>query len=424
MSFRTNDDVANAFDVGRPMHSAGRFGTVGEREFIALMAFITAMSALAIDTMLPAFGAMRETFELSPDSTRLSLTVTLFLVGSGLGLFVFGPLADSAGRKRVLRLSLALYAGSALLAACAPNLTVLYVSRFAWGFAAAGPRVLAQAIVRDRYSGPQLARTMTLIQTFFALAPIFGPIIGRAILGFASWRWVFGFGTIIAIAAAAWGLRLPETLEPADRRTLSFGSTITGFRAAMTHPVTRNYALAIACGFGAFFSFLGSSELIFTDLYAKDEWFVPYFSAKSVVMSALAFTASRLLRRIRPETWAFGAGVSFVSASVVLLVATLASNGLPNFWFFLAVYTVAVLSHASMFPTATSVALHPMGALAGTAAAAIGILQSILGAALASLIDRSIDGSLVPIAVGFVTYSTLGLIFQWRGRRALQLQPD
>lgn len=406
-------------DAGRPLGLAGRFGTVGDREFIGLMAFVSAMSALAIDTMLPAFGAMRETFELAPNSTRLSLTVTLFMIGSGLGLMFFGPLADSLGRKPVLRLSLAIYGGAALLAAFAPNLEVLYASRFVWGFAAAGPRVLAQAIVRDRYSGAEMARTMTLIQTFFALAPIFGPIIGRGILEIGSWRWVFGFGTMTAVATAAWGLRLPETLAPEHRRPLSFRSTFTGLRASMSHPVTRNYALAIAVGFGAFFSFLGSSELILDDIYDRPGWFVPFFSAKSAIMSGVAFTASRALRRVKPETWAFGAGLSFLTASVALLIITLANDGVPPIWVFLVIYTTATLSHASMFPTANSVALEPMGALAGTAAAAIGILMSIGGALLASLIDRSIDGSVTPVAIGFVVYSSIGLALQLRGRAAL-----
>jgi len=406
-----------------PIARAGRFGTVGEREFIALMAAVSALSALAIDTMLPAFGAMRETFGLEENSTRLSLTVTLFIVGTGLGLFFFGPLADSLGRKPVLRMSLALYGASALMAAFAPNLEILYTSRLIWGFAAAGPRVLTQAIVRDRYSGPQLARTMTLIQTFFALAPIFGPLIGRGILEIGSWRWIFGFGTIIALTAATWGVRLPETLEPANRRPLSFISTFTGLRASMSHPVTRNYALSIAFGFGAFFSFLGSSELVLDDIYGRPEWFVPFFMVKSLIMSGLAFTASRALRRVRPDTWAFGAGVSFLAASLALLLVSLASDGVPAFGLFLVLYTAVTLSHASMFPTANSIALDPMGELAGTAAAAIGILTSIGGALLASLIDRSIAGSVLPIAIGYVVYSTIGLVLQMQGRRALKAAP-
>ena len=377
------------------------------------------MSALAIDTILPAFGALREAFELAPDSTSLSLTVTLFIIGSGVGLIFFGPLADSVGRKPVLRWSLALYGAAALLAAFAPTLGVLYASRFIWGIASSGPRILTQAIVRDRYSGQQLARTMTLIQTFFALAPIFGPLIGRGILEIGSWRWVFGFGTITAVAVALWAVRLPETLTPENRRPLSFTTTFNGLKAAMAHPVTRNYALSVAVGFGIFFSFLSSSELILSDIYDRANLFVAYFSLKSVIMSALAFTASRALRRVKAENWAFGAGITMVAASVGLLIVTLASDGVPAFGLFLVLYTMTTLSHAATFPTANSIALDPMGALAGTAAAAIGMLASIGGALLASVINSSIDGTITFMAVVFVVYSSIGLLLQVNGRRAL-----
>ena len=93
--------MTDTADTVGPLRSAGRFGTVGEREFIGLMGAASAMSALAIDTILPAFGVLREAFELAPDSTSLSLTVTLFIIGSGVGLIFFGPLADSVGRKPV-----------------------------------------------------------------------------------------------------------------------------------------------------------------------------------------------------------------------------------------------------------------------------------------------------------------------------------
>ena len=49
---------------------------------------MTATGALAIDQMLPAFSEMRVHFDLDADSTRLSLAVTLFFVGCGVGNFL------------------------------------------------------------------------------------------------------------------------------------------------------------------------------------------------------------------------------------------------------------------------------------------------------------------------------------------------
>ena len=126
---------------------------IGKGELVVLVALMTATGALAIDQMLPAFSEMRVHFDLDADSTRLSLAVTLFFAGCGVGNFFAGPLADALGRKPVVVGSMALYGAAAIASALSPSLTVLFISRFVWGFAAAGPRTLSQAMVRDRYSG-------------------------------------------------------------------------------------------------------------------------------------------------------------------------------------------------------------------------------------------------------------------------------
>ncbi len=103
---------------------------LSEREFILFIAMVSAMSALAIDTLLPAFSEMRDAFNLPEDSTGLSLTITLFFVGSGIGNLVYGPLADALGRKRILIWSMVLYGLASLMATLSVSLGMLYVSRF------------------------------------------------------------------------------------------------------------------------------------------------------------------------------------------------------------------------------------------------------------------------------------------------------
>lgn len=394
-------------------------GTLGDREFIVFLGIVSAMAALAIDTILPAFGQMRETFDLAPDSTSLSLTITLFFLGNGMGFFVYGPMSDSIGRRRVLQLSLALYALASFVGAFAPTLTILYLSRFVWGFASGGPRIISQAIVRDRWSGQEMARVMTLIQTFFYIGPIFGPIVGRGLVEIGSWRWVFVFGTMVALALILWSGRLPETLAPDNQRQFDLRTTLQGMGIAARNPVTRSYGLAIAVGFGAFYSFLASSELLISDVFGRPNWFVPMFITLSLLMAMVAFMVNRLLKRVAAADLVLAAGSSFVVASCLALVIAIATNGTPAIGLFLPVFAWAVLSHAAMFPTATSLALNPMGALAGTAAAALGASISFLGAFLASFIDRALAGSVTPMAVGFLAYSTGALVLQLAGRRAL-----
>ena len=385
---------------------------MGEREFILLMGLVSAMSALAIDMLLPAFAQMRLAFGLGEDSTRLSLTITLFFMGTAVGNLFYGPAADALGRKSVLRASMALYAAAALAAALAPSLGVLYASRFVWGFAAAGARTLSQAIVRDRFSGTAMARVMTLIQTAFFMGPIIAPALGKVLVELGSWRWVMGFGVVSALAVVLWSLRLAETLAPEHRRPLRLGTTLAGFRHVVGNRSTLGYTLAITFGFGAFISFLGSTELIFAGVYHRPGLFVPYFTAMSLAAATVALVNSRALRVVAASRMALGAGVAFVAASTALLAVTVAGGGVPPLAVWLVLFSLANACHVGFFPTGISLALEPMGALAGTAAAVIGFSTSLIGSLLASFTDRAIDGTVMPVGIAYLAYSALALACQ------------
>lgn len=397
---------------------ATRTRTLGPREFIFFIALISAMSAMAIDIVLPAFADIRSHFGLAEDSTAPSLMITVFLIGLGVGNLVAGPLADAIGRKRLLVASMITYGGAAVVAALAPSLTLLLVARFIWGFAAAGPRILSQAIVRDRWAGDAMARVMTMVQAGFLIGPIIAPVLGRGLTGLGSWRYVMLFGTALAGITLVWGTRLEETLAPKDRRPFDPGTVVNGYRIVMANPVSRGWIITVTLGFGAFFSFLGSTELVFDDIYDRASWFVPYFSIVSAFYALVAIGAGRYLRDHTGAQLVWRAGLTMTGASIALLVLALTSDGRPSFWWFAVVFTVANASHQALFPTANSLALEPMGQLAGTAAAVLGVTIAIGGALLAALIDRAIDGTITPIAVGYTIYSSAGLCVQWRLRSA------
>ena len=385
---------------------------MGEREFVLFMALLSAMTALAIDMLLPAFEEMRPAFGLDDDSPRLALTVTLFLMGAGIGNLFYGPIADAVGRKPTLTGSMVLYGLAALSAAFAPSLGVLYISRFVWGVASAGSRTLTQAIVRDRFAGTAMARVMTLVQTAFFLAPIIAPVLGKGLVEIGSWRWVMAFGVVTALLVLGWALRLGETLDPANRRPLRLGPVLAGFRSVLRNRTALGYTLTVTFGFGAFLSFLGSTELIFANVYARPGWFVPYFSAVGVLAALVALGSNRLLHTVRASQMALGASMAFSTACAALFAATAAGGGLPPFMVWLVLFSLANACHVAVFPTAMSLALEPMGEMAGTAAGVLGFSASLGGSLLASFTDRAIDDSVMPIGIAYFAYSSIALGFQ------------
>src|SRR3954462_12988194 len=109
---------------------------IGSVEFIALVACIMLLTALAIDIMLPAFGEVRTYFGLGAESTATANIVTFFFLGQ-IGQIVFGPLADRYGRIPILRTGFALYIGGCLAAALVPSLSLILAARFVAGLGAA-----------------------------------------------------------------------------------------------------------------------------------------------------------------------------------------------------------------------------------------------------------------------------------------------
>ena len=396
---------------------------MGNKEFVLLMGTLTGLTALAIDIMLPAFEQMRPAFGLDEDSTRLSLTVTLYLMGAGVGHLFYGPVADAVGRKPALAGGLLLYAAAALTASLAPSLGVLYGARFVWGLAAAGPRVLTQAIVRDRFAGTAMARMMTLIQTVFFISPIMAPVLGKVLVVIGSWRWVMAFGVVASLLAVAWSVRLDETLHPAHRRSLQLRPVLEGFRSVISNRVALGYTLMVTFGFGAFLSYLGSTELVFSEVYDRSGWFVPYFTVAAVIAAAVALSSNRLLHRVHARQLALGAGGGFAAASAGLCAVTVAGDGLPPFWAWLVLFSLCNAIHVAVFPTGMSLALEPMGAMAGTAASVLGASTWMLGSLLASFTDRAIDGSVMPIGIAYFAYSSIALACQFWARGAVS-QPN
>ncbi len=371
------------------------------------MALTSALTALAIDMLLPGFAGMREAFGLDPDATDLAATITVFFVGNGIGNLIYGPMTDAWGRKPVLVASLALYGLAALAATLAPNLTVLLVARFVWGVGAGGPRVLTQAIVRDRFSGDAMARVMSMIQAAFFIGPIAAPLLGAGLVAVGSWRWVMAFGVVTAAITAVWSLRLQETLPVERRRPFTPQSISGGVLAVLGNRTTLLFALSVMFISGAFFSFLSSSELIFEDVFGRGSWFVPYFSTMAVMLGVMSLGINRLLRRLpaRRITVVAGAAMVVFSAARVILAAT--TDGVPPFWIWVGLFSASNVCAVAMFPSLNSLALEPMGDLAGTAASVIGFLTSVGGAILATITDRRLGGTVAPLALGYLIYSAL-----------------
>ena len=190
-------------------------------EFIALMALLTSLGAMSTDAMLPALMQIG----LDPGVTQINqtqLVISSMFAGFAVGQIFYGPLSDFIGRRNAVLLALAIFTASSFISVVTSDFTALLASRFFQGLGAAGPRIIAMALIRDLYEGRAMARVMSFIAAVFIIVPALAPIIGGFIFKIYNWRSIFLMLTFMGLACLAWfGLRQNETLPAQNRNKFS-----------------------------------------------------------------------------------------------------------------------------------------------------------------------------------------------------------
>lgn len=369
-------------------------------EFVAFVAAIMAVNALGVDLMLPALPAIGQDVGIQSDNARQWI-VTIYVFGFGLGQLVYGPLADRVGRKPVLLATLAGFVGASVFAAGAQTFAALLVARLLQGLMSASTRVLSVAIVRDCYSGRQMARIVSLAQMIFFLVPILAPSIGAALLAIGPWRFIFyalgGFAAIIL----AWSLlRLPETLRPDQRRPISFASLGDAYRQTITNRYSIGYALAGSLTFGGIIAFVSSAQQVFTDTFHQGERFTILFAICAFSMACASFANSRLVERLGTRLISQVGLIALIALSLGHIAIDWA--GAENLWSYVLFQALSMTCIGLCGSNFGAMAMQPVGHIAGTASSVQGFVTSLGAVLVGSAIGQAYDGSTYPLAIGYL----------------------
>lgn len=377
-------------------------------EFVSLIAALMALNALAIDIMLPGLGQIGEFYELTKPNDQ-QLIIFSYIIGFGLPQLFFGPVSDRFGRKALLKISLIGYIFAAIACAMTTSFTLMLLMRFVQGVFAAGIRVIAVSIVRDATAGRAMARIMSLVMTVFMIVPIIAPAIGSAIMAVANWKWTFGVLAISGLCVLIWvQIRLPETLNEADRNELSFTRTFKNYATVLKNRTTFGYMTASGIIFGSLFAFIGASEQIFSDVFDRGDKFALWFA---IIAGSLAFanlTNASLVERFGMRRISHSVTLAFIILSLLNIVAMQYGGG--NFYIFLGLFSLTFACFGMMGANFSAIALEPQGKMAGTASAAYGFATSTVSALIGKEVASRFDGSVVPILYGFAVLGFTSLL--------------
>ncbi|MFA9420776.1 MAG: multidrug effflux MFS transporter [Gammaproteobacteria bacterium] len=382
----------------------------GFTEFVVLMAFIISLVALSIDAMLPALPEIATdlAFERPNDGQFI---ISMLFVGMGFGQIVFGPLSDSIGRKPAINIGFLVFIIGCLVSIFARDFNDMMLGRLLQGLGAAGPRVVATALVRDCYKGREMARVMSFVMTIFILVPVIAPAIGQVIIAYLDWHSIFILFLILAIIALTWfSIRQPETL-PKDRRIrFSVTQMISDIKTIVSIPAAIGYTITMGFIFGAFVGYLSSSQQIFQVQYALGNQFPVYFGVLAASIGLASLLNSQMVMRFGMRRLSYVAMISIAVLSPIFMLIVQHYQGHPPLPMLMGYLLGVFFFMGILFGNLNALAMEPLGHIAGLGAAVVGSVSTLIAVVFGVLIAAAYDGTIIPLVIGFAVLSIACLI--------------
>lgn len=381
---------------------------IGFLEFVVLAAAMLSTQAIAIDAMLPAFPVIARALHIAVEN-HVQWIVTAYMVGLGCGQLFWGLMSDRFGRRPILIGGLTLYVAAALLSALTTSFHTLLVWRFVHGLSAASV-VVTRSVIRDLYSGRQMARVMSLTFMVFLMVPILAPSIGQMILLAAPWRYIFivcgAFAAVVCVWAAA---RLPETLHPEYRFTLTRSHIVNAARLVIFNRTSLFYTLAMSVMFGGILAYVGMVQQIFGEVFHRAALMPTMFALCAASMGVAAYLNSRIVER-------FGMRRISHTALLVYLGITgshtlIAALGFEQLWIFVLFQSATMACIALSTSNFGAMAMEPVAAVAGIGASLQGFVSTLGGAMVGAGIGWLFDGTALPLAAGLLCCGLASLGF-------------
>ncbi len=387
-------------------------------EFVILVSSLMSLTALSIDAILPALSQISTDLQVQNANER-QWVISMIFLGLACGQLFFGPLSDSIGRKAAIYAGLALFMLGTLPSMLALNFPMLLLGRLMQGIGISAPRAVTVALVRDQYEGRGMARVMSFVMTVFILVPMIAPTFGQAILLFTGWRAIFGSYLLLAAIVTIWfALRMPETLSPEHRAPFSARRIILTIREVVTIRPALGYTVTAGLISGILIGYLNSSQQILQELYALGEQFPLYFALLSAAVGVATFLNTRLVMRFGMHLLVRKSLSTIFVLSVVALGLAILAEGVPPLWALIVYLMLSFFCVGILFGNLNALAMAPLGHIAGTGAAVVGALSTLLSVLLGTLIGQSYNGTILPLVAGIFILSGLSLaVVHWADSR-------
>lgn len=383
-----------------------------------VLAALAALAPFAIDTYLPAFPGLELALLASP--LELQQSLTFYLLPYALMTLWHGAISDSIGRITTIKWGLGLFVLASIGCAFANNIETLWFFRALQGLSGGAGNVVARAMVRDLFEGPQAQRVMATVQMLFGIAPAVAPIIGGLLLGI-HWQAIFVFLALYAAISLWAAVRyLPETMPITKRLPLSAKKVLSSYRLIFSDKEFNLVVLASAANFAAFFIYvLASPVFLVKQLGLSDQQF-GYMFIPTVCGMVLGSYLAKRAAGVYTSQQVLKVAYAWMGTMVLLNLTVCINLAVSSFFNILPVALFNV-GMALAMPILSLAALDRHAKIRGTAASGQAFVQMLLSTVSAGLIVPLVWDAPLGLALAMAAYLLFsGLVLRlslvWRNK--------
>jgi len=387
------------------MHNKPTF----EFEFVALMASLMSIVALSIDALLPALPDIGNALGVV-NSNDNQMLITMIFLGLGFGQLIFGPLSDSFGRKPIVFIGFLIFVAATIVCVSSNSFEVMIAGRILQGIGLASPRTLSIAMIRDSYSGDFMAKILSIVVMVFILVPVIAPSLGQFLLHYYNWKSIFYVNLLFGVIIIVWfWKRQEETLEHANRIKFTPSLFLDGTKEFWKQKNAVAFTLISGFIMGSFMVYLSTAQQIFQVQYKLADKFPYVFASLAIAVGLATFLNSRYVIRFGMWRIAYAGTIAFCFISL-LYVALFWSRDNPSIEILITFFALQFFAIGFLFGNLRSLAMQPLGHIAGIGAAINGFISTVMAVPIANYIGSFVSNSVLPLFVGFSVFGILSLL--------------
>ncbi|NND95028.1 MAG: multidrug effflux MFS transporter [Flavobacteriales bacterium] len=367
--------------------------------FLPFFGMVAAIVPFAIDAYLPAIPTMAGYFDV--DTVFMNNTISVFLLGYGVGQFLGGPMSDQVGRKTIGLGGMTLFMLCTLGIILSQSVNQIIALRFFQAIGGGFTSVIIMSSMRDVYPAHEAGRKYSVVMMIMLIMPLLAPIIGSQLLPFG-WRTIFiALFAFVLIAAVMFKFGIPET-RVTDTKRVDFGSIARQFKQVVKKKNDEGmfamfYVLAMSFNVGLLLSFVTNASDIYQGYFGVSTTMFPYFfGANTTLMMVCIWYSMRRMKVKHPHRlFVRGNLIQFTFCTLTYLYVLFFE---PQLEVMTVLIILSIGSMGLVNPNGFAVYISYYDRLSGSATSLSSLMLLAMGAITGTMVGLFKDGSLVPFA--------------------------